>query len=253
MTILDKDFPQIEYWRGTPQSKYEDKPTSERRGPHRCLFRLEEVVITLAKPALIGCLATCSMSVLLWCRASSHNWIVVLAAATSPLRQWPDKELIRTHMPRNVKQDYPKTTVIIDCAEFFIQRPENPTAQSQTYSSYKSHNTVKCLFGVSPTGAFIYVSELFTGNTSDKHIVAHSDFLDYIQHGDDVMADRGFLIRNLLLDRGATLNMPPFTRKCNSGKGKRLSRERKSPDSVHTPRSCFVSSLSIYTARATGS
>ena len=36
------------------------------------------------------------------------------------------------------------------------------------------------------------------------------------------MADRGFTIRPLLADRGATLNIPPFTCKCSNGKWKRL-------------------------------
>jgi hypothetical protein len=35
------------------------------------------------------------------------------------------------------------------------------------------------------------------------------------------MADRGFVIRDLLLTRKATLRIPPFTTKCKWGKGKR--------------------------------
>ncbi|XP_077981440.1 uncharacterized protein LOC144436508 [Glandiceps talaboti] len=34
--------------------------------------------------------------------------------------------------------------------------------------------------------------------------------LDKVQPGDDIMADRGFVIRDLLALRGATLNIPPF-------------------------------------------
>ena len=36
------------------------------------------------------------------------------------------------------------------------------------------------------------------------------------------MADRGFTIRDLLTDKRATLNIPPFTHKCSWGKRKRL-------------------------------
>lgn len=36
------------------------------------------------------------------------------------------------------------------------------------------------------------------------------------------MADKGFTIRDLLTKRKATLNIPPFTRKCTWGKKKRL-------------------------------
>ena len=37
------------------------------------------------------------------------------------------------------------------------------------------------------------------------------------------MTDRGFLIRDLLLEKGAKLVIPPFTKKCNWDEGKRLS------------------------------
>lgn len=126
------------------------------------------------------------------------------------------------YMPVSIRGDYPRATAIIDCAEFFIEKPRNPATQSQTYSSYKSHNTFKVLFAISPSGAFIYGSEMYGGNDSDKYIVKHSNFLDYIHHSDDIMADRGFTIRDCLAEKGATLNMPPFTRKCTYGKGKRL-------------------------------
>lgn len=37
-----------------------------------------------------------------------------------------------------------------------------------------------------------------------------SGFLELLEKGDDVMADRGFLIRDLVTLRNATLNIPPF-------------------------------------------
>lgn len=54
------------------------------------------------------------------------------------------------------------------------------------------------------------MSNLFTGSISDKRIVEESGFLDNIERGDDIMADRGFLIRGNLALKGATLNIPPF-------------------------------------------
>ena len=118
---------------------------------------------------------------------------------------------------------FPKTTYIIDCTEFFIEKPSTPTAQSQTYSSYKHKNTFKALVAIYPNGAFTYVSWLWGGNVSDCYITQNSGFLDLIRPGDEVMTDRGFPIRDLLLERRATLNIPPFTQKCAWGKGKRLS------------------------------
>ena len=227
LDIVNKHYPKIKYWKGTQSAKTMKYETTPRRkpGPGRSLTRMEELIITLTKlrTGMTNWLLVDMFSVS-DTRVTEifHTWMKILATVTAPLRRWPSKEQIRKHMPPNLRRDYPKTTVIIDCSEFYIQKPANPTAQSQTYSTYKSHNTYKCLLGISPSGAFTYVSDLYGGNVSDRFIVEHSGFLEYIQHGDDVMADRGFTIRGLLAEKGATLNMPPFTRKCGYGKGKRL-------------------------------
>lgn len=139
-----------------------------------------------------------------------------------PQLKWPTRRQVRRHMPRAFKKYFPKTRVVIDCTEFFIQKPRSPTAQHATYSSYKSHNTYKSLVGITPSGAFSFISDLWGGNTSDRHITKMSGLLDLIEPGDEIMADRGFTIRDLLLTRMATLNIPPFTRKCTWGKGRRL-------------------------------
>lgn len=57
------------------------------------------------------------------------------------------------------------------------------------------------------------------------------------------MADRGFLINDMLLQRGAYLNMPPFTRACNHGKGRYLT-------SNEIKQSKNIASLRIHVERA---
>ena len=99
-----------------------------------------------------------------------------------------------------------------DCSEIFIQRPTSLTARSQTYSNYKSRNTVKFLIAISPTGAIIFVSKCWGGRASDKHITSHSGFLNKLIHGDLVLADRGFDITEALACYGANLAIPPFTK-----------------------------------------
>ena len=140
-------------------------------------------------------------------------------------------------MPLSFRVRYPQTRVIIDATEFFIQRPRNPSAQSRTWSNYKSKNTFKALVGISPNGAFTFISKLWSGNLSDRSITQRSGFLDLIQPGDHVMADRGFLINDLLLQKGAQLNMPPFCRPCRYGKGKFLTskeiKESKNLSHIH--------------------
>ena len=53
------------------------------------------------------------------------------------------------------------------------------------------------------------------GGGSDVEIVKKSQFLDLIEPSDDVMADRGFNFRHLLLPKRATLNIPAFSKGSN--------------------------------------
>jgi hypothetical protein len=118
----------------------------------------------------------------------------------TPLLKWPSRKIIKKFMPASFWSKFPNVVCIIDCTEFFIRKPRNPTAQSQTFSTYKHQNTYKALVGVSPTGAFIFVSNLWGGNVSDRFITKENGFLDKIRPGDEIMADRGFIIRDLLLN-----------------------------------------------------
>ena len=105
-----------------------------------------------------------------------------------------------------------RTTCIIDCSEIFIERPSSLSARAETYSNYKSHNTVKFLIAISPTGAIIFVSKCWGGRVSDKHLTANSGFMDHLMYGDLVLADRGFDIADDLSLFGACLAIPPFTK-----------------------------------------
>lgn len=78
---------------------------------------------------------------------------------------------------------------------------------------------------------------------SDRYITANSGFLDLITAGDEVMADRGFIIRDYLLERRAKLVIPPFTHKCKWGKGKRL-------NSGEIQRTRQIAKLRIHVERA---
>jgi len=78
----------------------------------------------------------------------------------SPLIIWPERENIWRTMPNCFKVAFGnKTTIIIDCYEIFIEKPSNLMAKSQTYSNYKSRNTVKVLIGITPQGTINFVSE----------------------------------------------------------------------------------------------
>ena len=91
----------------------------------------------------------------------------------------------------------------------FIQKPSNPLCQAATWSDYKHHNTVKLLVAVTPQGSVAFISKLWGGRASDRHIVTKSRFLSYLMPGDQVLADRGFTVREELLVCRAELVVPP--------------------------------------------
>ena len=81
---------------------------------------------------------------------------------------------------------------------------------SELFSSYKNHTTLKGLIGISPGGAITFISQLYTGHISDREIVTRSGFLNLpFERGDSVMANKRFTIEDLL-PLGVSLNIPPF-------------------------------------------
>ena len=113
-------------------------------------------------------------------------------------------------MPEAFKKDYPNTRIIIDATEFFIERPSSLVSQSSTFSSYKNRNTIKVLIGITPSGVISFVSEAYEGSISDRKLVEECGLLQKLEPGDEVMADKGFTIQDLLVPFGVRLNMPPF-------------------------------------------
>ena len=218
----------MKYWSGqnsAQETNYQQTPGMKKSGPQRKLSRYQEFILTLVRIRLAVC--TFFLADIFGIANSRVSqicitWINYMYCIVAPLLKWPSSETVKKFMPRCFKKTYPDTVCIIDCTEIFISKPRNPTAQSQTYSNYKHHNTYKALVGITPSGAFSFISKLWGGNASDRYITKESGFLDLVKPGDQVMGDRGFIIRDLLLKRRAKLVIPPFTKKCNWGKGKRL-------------------------------
>ena len=138
------------------------------------------------------------------------TWINFIYHTLKQLPIWASREVVTKTMPACFVAHYPQTRVIIDCTELFIQMPSSFRAQSQTYSTYKSHNTAKGLVGIAPNGFVTFVSRLYGGHISDKAMTQDRGLIDILEPGDVVMADKGFDIQHLLAPKKAILNIPPF-------------------------------------------
>ena len=133
-----------------------------------------------------------------------------------------------------------KVTVVIDCFEIFIDKPTNLLARAQTFSSYKHHNTIKVLIGISPQGAISFVSEAWGGRTSDKFLTENCGILEKLLPGDMVMADRGFTITESVALKQARLVIPAYTK----------GREQLDPIDVEKTRA--LASVRIHVERVIG-
>ena len=140
-------------------------------------------------------------------------WMVMMDAKLFPLVYWPEREQLWHTMPMCFQYVFgKKVTVIIDCFEVFIEWSTNLLARAQTFSSYKHHNTIKILIGITPQGNICYVSETWGGRTSDKYLTENCGFLKHLLPGDMVMADRGFTISESVGLKQAKLVIPAFTK-----------------------------------------
>lgn len=107
---------------------------------------------------------------------------------------------------------FPRCVGVIDCFELRIEKPTNAMIRQRYWSEYKHAYTVKFLVCTAPNRAIMYVSEPFTGRTSDDQVVKESgDFLQKLREKDVILADRGFKLKSFLLFRcGAQLLVPKF-------------------------------------------
>ena len=128
----------------------------------------------------------------------------------APMKKLPSREKCKRSLPSSFKDLFESCRVIIDCTEMRCEIPSDLKEQKMTFSSYKHFNTVKFLFGVAPNATAVYCSNAYPGCTSDKEITKHcKDLLEQLEAGDLILADKGFLVHDILPD-GVSVNLPPF-------------------------------------------
>ena len=90
---------------------------------------------------------------------------------------WPMREQSLANLPEKVREFCPTLRCIIDAIEIYIEQSKNPEAQQLTFSTYKNHNTLKSLIGISGDGAINFVSTLEGGSISDRDLTKKSGML----------------------------------------------------------------------------
>ena len=58
---------------------------------------------------------------------------------------WPSREPTDETMPQDFKAKYPSTRVIIGCTEVPCEMPSSLLLNSELFSSYKHHTTLKAV------------------------------------------------------------------------------------------------------------
>ena len=100
--------------------------------------------------------------------------------------------------------------IVIDCTEIFLKQPSALLSRKHLFSNYKHLNTMKFLVGISPSGAILYVSDMWGGRASDNKITQECGLIRLLSLGQDVMADRGFTVDLLQAEKGSRLHVPAF-------------------------------------------
>ena len=190
-------------------------PDGKKRGPPRALNPLNEFFLTLIR-LRVGLLEkdladrfNISQSLV---SIIFNTWLNLLYQHLTSLLFWPSREMIQKNLPKEFSkcERYRKTRIILDATELFVEKPSDLSIQSVTWSSYKSHNTLKGLIGICPFGGITFVSDLWAGSISDVELTKRSGLLFLLDRGDYVMADKGFKIEEMLAEVEVSLCIPPF-------------------------------------------
>ncbi|KAK5895915.1 hypothetical protein CgunFtcFv8_009569 [Champsocephalus gunnari] len=148
-------------------------------------------------------------------------------------------ECITQTIPPVMKANFPRLTSIIDCFEIRIEHPKALKARAKSYSNYKKWTTVKYFIVCSPAGNITFLSKGWGGRASDVKIVRESGFISPLYHhpGDQILADRGFTLKDEFALLGASLETPAFTLGRKQLPGKDVEESRmKSKFRIHIER-----------------
>ena len=245
-----KDPEKVKYFTGLPNQMVlmtlfdYVKSALVQTGPG-CMTPFKTLLIGLMRLRLNMPIGTLSHMFQVSSATSSRAYTAAIEALYVYLKSlihWPDKENCRDTMPRCFRTNFGLSiTVVIDCFEIFTERPSDLKARALTWSSYKHHHTAKYLIGITPQGVICFISKGWGGRVSDKYLTENCGFLDKLEPGDCVLADRGFNIADSVASVFASIAIPAFT------KGKK----QLSPHEIESTRK--LANVRIHVERVIGS
>ncbi|KAJ8677150.1 hypothetical protein QAD02_012937 [Eretmocerus hayati] len=137
-----------------------------------------------------------------------------MAAFFKQLIIWLKEDDIRFNLPITFRYRYSNVQSIIDCFEIEIEKPSNALFQALSWSDYKKCNSVKYLISVTADGLITLISDGVAGRATDVSVVENCGYLDVLPGGCSVLADRGFKLLDLLLQKKkCKLIRPPSVQK----------------------------------------
>ncbi|KAG4073404.1 hypothetical protein HA402_005567 [Bradysia odoriphaga] len=126
----------------------------------------------------------------------------------------PSREEVMNTMPNCFKTNFgDEVAHIIDCVELYIEAPYHFDTRIQCWSEYKHHYTLKYLVSITPQGMFEFISKGYGGRANDMLVTTSCNFLDILEPGDLVLADKGFNMHDVFKIRSVDLEIPAFV--CN--------------------------------------
>ena len=125
----------------------------------------------------------------------------------------PSRDKNKISAPSSIS-NFTTCRIVIDCTDIEVAAPGLMSQQKAVYSSYRGMHSFKVIVGVAPNAVITYVSKLYPGSISDKCIVQKSGLLNHFVPGDLILADKGFLIQDIV-PSDVAVNIPPFL---NQGK-----------------------------------